>query len=172
MPIRSTNDFIAAVSEDKPRKASFGWAGQDWDKPVQWGPATSLDAGDAASRMGIDMGEPSIKAAALMRRERGDTEAMVKEAFVGGLLAKGVSRLAPKVLSGATSLGKGLGNVAAKTPGALGRGGQSAWQGGKKVLNAMEHQMPRGGWADRLTGIGGDVVTTGNDLHNALTFNF
>ena len=73
-------------------------------KDPTWGPAASLDAGDVGSRIGIDMGEPTVKAAALRHALlTGDPE-MVKTA-VGLGAALNVGRRA--ATWGAKALGRG-----------------------------------------------------------------
>jgi hypothetical protein len=172
MPIKSTDDFIAAVSQEDEANPSYGWADQNWDKPVHWGPTASMEAGDAAGRLGIDMGEPSSKAAAFHSRTANDSADMVKQAFIGGALVRGATKLAPKLFGGATKAVGGAANLARKAPGAAWGGAKKTVQGGKKVMDVMEKQMPTGGFADRFTGIGGDVMSTANELDNALSFNF
>ena len=51
-------------------------------KAPTWGPQASLDAQDAGSRLGIDMGEPSVKAAMLRHALLYDEQASLEKLAV------------------------------------------------------------------------------------------
>lgn len=99
MAIQSVDELISAIKQqDSPTNVVHELNKVD---PVLWGPPTSLEGGDAAGRMGIDMGEPSVKAAAMRNLLIAYNLAEKEAAVVGPALAaagKGISKFAPNLL--------------------------------------------------------------------------
>ena len=138
--MKSVDDFVQAIHEPPPPGNSRGEVPEPDDKPVIWGAPASLDSGDAGSRLGIDSGEPSIKAACLRLLETGDPAltrqalyhlgtSTTKEAFWGGLAMKGIG-LGLKGVGKAGLAGGKLGLRAGKLGGKAGlKGGKLAWKG-------------------------------------------
>lgn len=115
MAIKSVDEFAEEATKKPPERPYVRERSADeYEDPVYWGPASSLDAGDAASRLGIDMGEPRIKAALFREMlETRDASALVKEAWImsgairgAGALAKGLGKA---VGFGARGAGKAVG---------------------------------------------------------------
>jgi len=84
-----------------------------------WGTPASLDAGDAGSRLGINMGEPTVKSAALRFALLQDAAASEEKlAGIAGEVVKGGIRAGKALYSGAKSLlgfgAKGTGKVVTK----------------------------------------------------------
>jgi hypothetical protein len=76
-----------------------------------WGPQASLEAQDAGSRMGIDMGEPTNKAASLRHAILAETEALEKLALLkqvlqgGKAVAEGVGKIVKPVAKAVDDFG-------------------------------------------------------------------
>jgi hypothetical protein len=106
MAIQSVDDLISAIKQQEDTIKMVGEMSKV--DPVLWGPPTSLEGGDAAGRMGINMGEPSVKAAAmrnlLIAYNQAEKEAAVGVAAAAaarGALAAGgrlLSKVAPKAM--------------------------------------------------------------------------
>lgn len=123
MNINSANTFVEAIGGPAPDETDgtrphSTLDGDDWDEPISWGPATSLEGQDAMSRWGDSVPMAGDKYAAFLRNP--DAYPMQKEALLGGAL-----RFAGKSLfGGGKSLGKGfmtglrgLGNLGQKSRG-------------------------------------------------------
>jgi hypothetical protein len=116
MAIQSADDFISAVNGDEEENYRAPLqAARDFDKvdPVIWSPPASLEGGDTASRLGIPMGEPQIKAAAFrayLLETDFDSEKIAFPGMVAGakMLGSAAIKAAPKVFGAAKSVGKGL----------------------------------------------------------------
>lgn len=161
MQISSTDDFVAAVNDVSPDLESSIADPEPWQKEVSWGPPTSMEGQDALSRLGVETGAPTAKAAFYKKASAGEVDQLVKEALIGaaaGWAARGLSKLAPKLLSGGAKAAKGAGRLAKKTPGALARG----WR----------RQVPRGSVAATTAGVGTEAGFVGNDLNRAFTHSF
>jgi hypothetical protein len=77
-----------------------------------------MDAGDAASRLGVDMGEPAIKAAELrFMLETFDADTLVKQAALAGLAMRGLAGGAKMIGRGASKLFGGVNRLGKKSRG-------------------------------------------------------
>ena len=129
MAIQNVDDLIEAIKQQD----TTANAVKELNKvdPVLWGPPTSMEGGDAASRLGIDMGEPSVKAAAmrnfLMAYNQAEKEAAWGAAAVAGGRAL-ATKFAPKLLKGLAN--KAPAAVAKEVPqSAIRRAGGAAMAG-------------------------------------------
>lgn len=147
MAIKNLTDFQQAIGSAElpppppPRKYLQN------DQPVSWGGPGSLAAGDAGSRLGINMGEPVDKAASLnFKLAHYTTDALVKEAF----LARGA-------LAGAKFLGKGLTRMfgGANAAGKASRGWFAARRAAQQpATTAMGKTMNAAGHAGDVADVG------------------
>ena len=130
MTIQSVDALINAIKQQG--TAANTVAELNKVDPVLWGPPTSLEGGDAAGRLGIDMGEPSVKAAAMRNLLMAYNQAEKEAALGAGLMTAGraaaakfgprigtaISKLNPVATSAATKAPKAVASAATKASGA------------------------------------------------------
>lgn len=166
MTINSVEEYTERVTEpDHERPQIRERSADEYEDPVYWGPSASLDAGDAASRLGIDMGEPGIKAASFRYLlETRSSESLVKEAAIMG----GLMTLGRGALSGA---GKLLGAGAKGAGKLVGAGAKGAHRFGKKSRNYFVGRRAAAA-ANPPTTAGGKVMQAGGNAFDAADVGF